>query len=92
MAKIETNTLLKNMTKINELGHQDLVSYTKPKLSDAPVNAKILQDFKNLLDDNKEAFAEDERQIGITPLTKMLIEIGDHKPIAKKPYTLSIKH
>ena len=59
--KIEINTLLKKdhihyMTKINELGTQeDFVSYTKPKLSDAPVNTEILQDIEKLLDANKDA-------------------------------------
>ena len=32
-------------------------------------------------------FAEDER-----PLIKMSIDTGDHPLIAKKPYTLAIKH
>ena len=96
--KIERKTLLKkdhinHMTKINELGPQVVfVSYTRPKLSDAAVNTNILQDLEKLLDDNKKAFAEDDRQISITPLTKMAIDTGDHKPIAKKPYILSIKH
>ena len=62
--KIEINSPLKkdhnhHMTKINELGPQeDFVSYTKPKLSDDHVSTKILQDLEKLLDDNKEAFAE----------------------------------
>ena len=45
-----------------------------------------------LLEANKDSFAEDEKQIGITPLIKMSIDIGDHQPIAKKPFTLAIKH
>ena len=32
------------------------------------------------------------RQIGTIPLIKMSIDTGYHPPIAKKPYTLAIKH
>ena len=32
------------------------------------------------------------RQIGTTSLLKMTIYTVDHPPIAKKPYTLAIKH
>ena len=31
-------------------------------------------------------------KLGTTPLIKMSIDTGDHPPIAKKPYTLAIKH
>ena len=44
------------------------------------------------LDNNKDAFPEDERQIGTAPLFEMTIDTGDHLPIAKKPYTLALKH
>ena len=45
-----------------------------------------------MLIETKEAFAGDEREIGVTPLMKMSIDTGDNPPIAKKPYTLSVKH
>ena len=32
------------------------------------------------------------RQIGTKPLIKVSIDTGDHKPIAKYPYKLSLKH
>ena len=41
---------------------------------------------------NHDAFAEDERQTGITPLFKMSIDTSDHPPITKKPYALALKH
>ena len=41
---------------------------------------------------NKEAFTDDEREIGVTPLIKMSIDTSDHPPIAKRPHTLSVKH
>ena len=56
------------------------------------MNTKILQDMENLLTENKEGFADDERQIGITSLKKMSYDTGDHPRIAKRPYILSVKH
>ena len=49
-------------------------------------------DLERLLEENHDAFAEDERQIGTTPLIKMSIDTGDHPPIVKKPYALALKH
>ena len=46
----------------------------KPKLQDAPVNARVLQDLENLLNENPKAFATDETEIGTTPLIEMDIE------------------
>ena len=78
---------------INELGpKEDFVKYQKPRLQDAPVDAKVLQDLDQLLEESPDGFAQDETQIGTTPLIKMSIDTGDHKPIAKWPYTLSLKH
>ena len=47
---------------------------------------------EQLLTENKEAFADDEREIGVTLLIEMSIDTGDHPSIAKRPYTLSVKH
>ena len=96
--KIEINTLLKKNEFLysTETKGKDLpegfVIYKKTRLRDAPVNSKILQDLEQLLTENKEAFADDEREIGVAPLIKMSIDTGDHPPIAKRPYTLSVKH
>ena len=49
-------------------------------------------DKKADLDNNNNAFAEDERQIGTTPIIEMTTDTGVHPPIAKKPYTLAFKH
>ena len=87
--KIEINTvILKEPPKIciNEIGLQeDFVKFVKPKLKDAPVNVKVLEDLNKLLEENKNAFATDETQIGTTPLIEMSIDTGDHPPIAKDP-------
>ena len=37
-------------------------------------------------------FAQDETTIGSTPLTKMLIDTGDSKPVLQKPYPVLMKH
>ena len=91
--KTEVNTLLKKdlspVTNINELGpQQDFVNYSKPSLQDAPIDKQTNID----LDNNKDAFTEDERHTGTTPLIEMTIDTGNHPPIAKKPYTLALKH
>ena len=52
----------------------------------------MLQDLQKLLEENSDAFAQDETQICTIPLIKMSIDAGNHKPIAKHPYTLSLKH
>ena len=95
--KIEVNTLLKKdlspVTHINELGpQQDFVNHNKSALQDVPIDKQTKADLDTLLNNNKDAFAEDERQIGTTPLIEMTIVTGDHPHIAKKPYTLALKH
>ena len=79
--------------QINEVGPQhDYVHYRNPSLLDATVNKQTRHDLERLLEENHDAFAEDERQIGTTPLIKMSIDTGDHPPIAKKPYVLGLEH
>ena len=86
--KIEVNTLLKKgeyFPVINEIGpQQDFVKYMKPELQDASIDKQIKTALEKLLEANQDSFAEDERQIDMTPLTKMSIDTGDHPPIAKK--------
>ena len=94
--RLEVNTLPKKdfyPVQINEVGPQnDYVHYRKPSLLGAPVNKQTKCDLEKLLEENHDAFAEDERQIGTTPLIKMSIDTSDHLPIAKKPYALALKH
>ena len=80
------------VTKISEIGPQDSVSYKKPVLLDAPTDRQTKLDLNKLLNVNKDAFAEDEIQIGITPIIQMSVDTGDHPPIAKKLYTLALKY
>ena len=95
--KTEVSTLLKkdfsSVTHINDLDpQQDFVNYNKPTLQDAPADKQTKADLDKLLDNNKDAFAEDERQIGTTPHIEMTIETGDYPPIPKKPYNLALNH
>ena len=96
MGRLEVNTLPKKdfyPVQINEVGpQQDYVHYRKPSLLDAQVNKQTRHDLERLLEENHDAFAEDERQIGTTPLIKMSIDTCDHLPIAKKPYALALKY
>ena len=70
MGRFEVNTLPKKdfyPAQINEEGPQhNYVHYRKPSLLDASVNKQTRPDLKRLLEENHEAFAEDERQIGTT--------------------------
>ena len=68
------------------------MSHKKPNLQDAPIDQRTKQELEQLLERNKDCFAEDERQIGTTPLITMSIDTGDHPPVAKRPYTLALKH
>ena len=92
--RTEVNTLLrKNFypVQINEAGpQQDYVHYKKPNLLDAPIDNQTRYGLEKLLKENHDAFAEDERQIGTTPLIKMSTDTDDHPPIAKKPYALAL--
>ena len=80
--KVEVNTLIRDEPSpgidINEIGQQqDFAEHKKPQLHDAPIDIKTMLDLEKLFEKNKDAFAEDERQIGTTPLIKMSIDTGD---------------
>ena len=68
------------------------MEHKKPQLQDGPIDRKTKLDLEKLFEANKDAFAEDERHIGTTPLIKMSTDTGDACPIAKKPYSLALKH
>ena len=63
--EIKVLTLLKEnvstVQKITDTAFEDFVSHQKPQLQDAPIDHKTKLDLKKLLEDNKDAFAEDER-------------------------------
>ena len=91
------NTLLREDTSpvidINEIGpEEDFGSYKKPGLSDVPIDGKTTLDLEKLLEQYSDAFAKDATQIGTTPLMEMDIDTCDCPPIAKRPYTIALKH
>ena len=96
MGRLEVNTLPGkdfHPIQVNEVGLQhDYMHCRKPSLLGAPVNKQTRDDLDRLLEVNHDAFTEDERQIGTTPLIKMSNDTGEHLPIAKKPYALALKH
>ena len=93
---LEVNTLPKKdfyNVQVNEVGPQhDYVHYRKPSFLDALVNKQTTHDLERPLEENHDAFAEEEKQIGTTPLIKMSIDTSDHLLIARKPYALALKH
>ena len=94
--EIEVLTVVKDnistVNKITDTALDEFVSHKKPELQDAPIGQKTKLDLEQLLEKNRDAFAEDERQIGTTPLITMSIDTGDHPPIAQRPYTPALKH
>ena len=95
--EIEILTLLKDeVSKINKITdtalEEEFVSHQKPKLQDAPIDQRTKLELEQLLIRNSDCFAEDEHQLGTTPLITMSIDTGDHPPVAKRPYTLALKH
>ena len=57
---------------------------------------KLRKDIKTkleeLLKEYQSQFAQDETTIGMTPLTKMMIDTRDSKPVSQKPYPIVMKH
>ena len=95
--EIEVLTLLNdNVSSVNKITdtafEEEFVSHKKPKLQDAPINQRTKQELQQLLERNKDCYAEDERQIGTALLITMSIDTGDHPPVTKRPYTLALKH
>ena len=95
--EIEMQTLLKDeVSKINKITNtaleEEFVSHQKPKLQDDPLDQRTKLGLEQLLIRNSDCFAEDECQLGTTPLITMSIDTGDHPPVAKRSYTLALKH
>ena len=52
-------------------------------MQDAPIDQRTKQELEQLSERNKDCFAEDERQIGTTPLITMSIDTGDHPQLQR---------
>ena len=96
MGRLEVNTLPKKdfyPVQINEAGPKhDYMHYRKPYLLIVLADKQTRDDLYRLLEVNHDAFAEDERYIGTTPLIKMSIDTSKHPTIAKEPYALALKN
>ena len=80
MGRLEVNTLPRKdfyPVQVNKTGSQHhYVHYREPSLLDALVSKQTRDDLDRLLEVNHDAFADDERQIGTSPLIKMSIDNG----------------
>ena len=56
------------------------------------LNPNIQANLKVLLKEYTSQFAQDETNIGRTPLTKMTIDTENSKPVLQKPYPIAMKH
>ena len=45
-----------------------------------------------LLKEYESQFAKDEKSIGTTPLTSMMIDMGNSDPVSQKPYSITMKN
>ena len=70
----------------------DIDVHRKDDLQDAEIIKEHQEAFKDLCDGYKDIFSTDSGNIGKMPLIEMETGTGDSPPIAKKPYTLPLKH
>ena len=53
-----------NVSSVNKIAEnafeEEFMSYKKPKLQDAPIDQRTKQELEQLLERNKDCFAEDE--------------------------------
>ena len=56
------------------------------------MNAKIQNELDTFLKEYESQFAKDEISIGTTPLTSMMIDIGNSDPVSQKPYPIAMKN
>ena len=85
-------TLLKDeVFKINKITDRICIT-SKAKVVRCFNDQRTKLELEQLLIRNSDCFTEDEHQLGTTPLINMSIDTGDHPPVAKRPYTLALKH
>ena len=52
----------------------------------------VQNSLKLLLEEYASQFAQDEKSIGMTPLTSISIDTGTANPVSRKPYPIAMKH
>ena len=70
-------------------------TYTKPKvaLRDVKLPPDLQEEFENLKEECKDIFSTGPLDIGITDLSKMMIDTKqDAVPYAARPYKLALQH
>ena len=55
------------------------------------LNANIQNELSTLLKEYESQFLKDEISIGATPLTSMMIDMGNSDPVSQKPYPITMK-
>ena len=64
----------------------------KVQLQDKDITTDIRQKFEELCDEYREAFSNNNEDIGRTKLVKMDIDTGDSPLVSSRPCTLPLKH
>ena len=72
-----------------------MVEQVKPDVFDPPhhkLNANIQNKLDALLKEYESQLANDEISILTTPLTSMMIDMGNSDPVSQKPYPIAMKN
>ena len=70
----------------------DVPTHRKVLLEDKDISPRTQKAFEQLCKKYNDIISKDSGDIGKTMLVEMEIDIGNHPPIASKPYTLPLKH
>ena len=72
-----------------------MAEQVKPDVFNPPhhkLTHTIQNELDTLLKQYELQFTKDEMSIGTTPLTSMMIYIGNSDPVSQKPYPITMKH
>ena len=70
----------------------DAPTHRKVLLEDKDISLKTQKASKQLCKKYDDIISKNSGDIGKTMLVEMEIDVGNHPPIASKPYTLPLKH
>ena len=70
----------------------DVPTHRKVLLEDKDISPKTKAAFETLCEKYDDIISKNNGDIGKTMLIEMEIDMGNHPPIASKPYTLPLKH
>ena len=72
-----------------------MAEQVKPDVFDPPChksNANIQNELDTLLKEYESQFTKDEISVGTTPLSSMMIDMGNSDPVSQKPYPITMKN